>query len=94
MLYMLSKEEFEKLFLDRWYSTKQKNNESHNNAIKNDQALQVHRGAQIQIHNETHKDSMKMHKANTTSLYSYGNCILQVHGLLQEENVIILINPS
>ena len=44
MLYMLSDEDFEKLLLDRWYSTKKKNNESHNTAIKKDHALQVHIG--------------------------------------------------
>ena len=93
-LYLISDEEFEKLFLDRWSSTKKNNNESHNISMKKDHTLQVHRGFQMEIHKESHKDSMKMDKANTASLSSYGHSILQVHGFLHQENAIVFINPS
>ena len=82
-------------------SSLKKKNVSHNTAIMKEHAstnglstLQVHRGVQTESHKESHKDSMKMDNASTNGLSPCGNSILQVHGCVQKEHVMVAINPS
>ena len=42
----------------------------------------------------SHKEVMQQDNANITSFSSCGHSILQVHGLLQQEKVIVSIHPS
>ena len=88
VVYRLEDEEFEKFFLDKWSRAKKMDNASPNSLS----SLQVQRSVQTTNIKESQLDEVK--KNDTNGLSSSGISLLQVHGCIHQEQVIVSINPS
>jgi hypothetical protein len=89
-VYMLQDEEFEQFFFLKWSRAKKKDNESPNSLF----SFKVHRGVHTESLTDIRLDAMKQDNTNTNGLSLGGISLLQVHGCIQQEKVIVSIKPS
>lgn len=87
MLMTLSIKDYEQAFIDKWSNEKKKDNVGPNSLS----SLQVHKSVPTTNLKESQLDEVK--KGDTNGLSSSGISLLQVHGCIQQEQVIVSINP-
>ena len=87
MLMTLSIVDYEQAFIDKWSNAKKKDNGSPNSLS----SLQVQKSVLTMNLKESQLDEVK--KGDTNGLSSGGISLLQVHRCIQQEKVIVSINP-